>query len=182
MMPVDERHSYSRLYLLARIATALGGRVAEQQVFGDITTGAENDLQQATKLAREMVTRWGMSERIGSIFLAREQEAFVGRELGIGQEKEYSERLASQVDEEVQRIVGQQYAAVQQLLQHYRDQLEQLAQALLDREIVQQDELLQIAGGGGAAATLATPAGAGAGEGDAHRPTASPPEIATPVG
>lgn len=180
--PVDERHSYSRVYLLALIATALGGRVAEQQVFGDVTTGAENDLQQANRIAREMVTRWGMSERLGAIFLAGEQEKFLGGDMRVGQEKEYSERLASEVDAEVQRIIGERYATVQRLLQEYRAQLEQLAQALLDREIIRQDELQQIASGTVAPAALAAPAVERADEGDAHKPAAMPPEIPTPIG
>ncbi len=144
--PTDERHSYSRRYLLALIATALGGRVAEQMIFTDVTTGAENDLQQATRIAREMVMRWGMSDRVGSVFLAGEREVFLGREGVSGQEKPISERLASLVDDEVQRIIGEQYAEVRQLLEQHRDKLEQLAQALLEREVVEQDELERIAG------------------------------------
>jgi cell division protease FtsH len=163
----DERHSYSRSYVLALIATALGGRVAEQMVFGDITTGAENDLQQATRLAREMVTRWGMSERIGAIFLASEREVFLGREMGSGlrQETGFSEQMASRVDEEIQRIISEQYAAVQQLLQQYRDQLEQLAQALLDREVIAQAELQEIASRTASGVAPAAMALLGAGDG-----------------
>ncbi len=165
MEPVDERHSYSRHYLLAFLATVLGGRVAEQMVFGDVTTGAENDLQRATKLAREMVTRWGMSERIGAVFLAGEREIFLGNTAspGPGQEMAVSERMASLVDEEVQRIIGERYTAVQQLLQQYRDQLEVLAQALLDREVVEEEELQAIAGHTTDTATEAATALSGAG-------------------
>ena len=181
--PADERHSYSRRYVLALIATALGGRVAEQMVFGDITTGAENDLQQATRLAREMVTRWGMSERIGAIFLASEREVFLGREMGSGprQETGFSEQMASQVDEEIQRIIREQYAAVQQLLQQYRDQLEQLAQALLDREVITQAELQKIAGRTASGVAPAAMALLGTGGGNPHQTAAPPTELPTPI-
>jgi cell division protease FtsH len=174
--PADERHSYSRRYVLALIATALGGRVAEQIVFGDITTGAENDLQQATRLAREMVTRWGMSERIGAVFLASEREVFLGREVGSGlrQETGFSEQMASRVDEEIQRIISEQYAVVQQLLQQYRDQLEQLAQALLDREVIAQAELQEIAGREASGVAPAAMERVGAGDGNSHGPAALP--------
>ena len=179
--PPDERHSYSRRYLLARIATALGGRVAEQQVFGDVTTGAENDLQQSTKIAREMVTRWGMSEQIGAIFLASEREVFLGRDVNVGQEKEYSERLASQVDEEVQRIISEQYTAVRSLLQQHRDQLEQLAQALVEREVIEQEELQRIAGSSAVSAERSTIAGVGTDGRGSRQLEASTAELATPT-
>ncbi len=180
--PDDERHSYSRRYLLALIATALGGRVAEQQVFGDITTGAENDLQQATKIAREMVTRWGMSEQIGAIFLAGEREVFLGRDGSLGQAKEHSERLASQVDQEIQRIIGERYAAVRDLLQQHRDQLEQLAQALVEREVVEQEELQRITGSAAATVDLAAAAGAAGTNGRAsHQADTSTVELPTPA-
>ena len=83
IVPLDDRHNYPRSYLLARIAVGLGGRVAEELEIGEITTGAENDLKEVTKLAREMVIRWGMSPRIGSVFLGGEQEVFLGREVGL---------------------------------------------------------------------------------------------------
>ncbi|MGE5333916.1 MAG: ATP-dependent zinc metalloprotease FtsH [Nitrososphaerota archaeon] len=181
--PADERHSYSSRYLLVLIATALGGRVAEQLAFGDVTTGAENDLQRATGLAREMVTRWGMSERIGAIFLASEREVFLGRDMmpGPGQEPAFSERMAWLVDEEVQRIISERYAAVQQLLQQYRDQLEQLAQALLDREVVSQEELQEIAGDGAGAAVPATSSPPSASDSDSQQPGTSSTEVPTPI-
>ncbi len=182
--PTDERHSYSHRYLLALIATALGGRVAEQMEFGDVTTGAENDLQQATRIAREMVTRWGMSERVGAVFLASEREVFLGRDMSssLGQETAFSERMASLVDEEIQQIISERYAAVQQLLQQYQDQLEQLSQALLDREVVSEEELQEIAGRAVVVAAPAAMAHTGMDDSDSHRPAASLPELPTPVG
>ena len=141
MLPVDERQSYPRGYLLARLAVGLGGRVAEEQIIGEITTGAEDDLQTVTTLTREMVTRWGMSSKVGSMFLGREQEVFVGRELGLGQRQEYSEQMAAVIDEEVQRIINERYSYVQQLLCEHRDQLERLGHALLEQESLDEAQL-----------------------------------------
>ncbi|HEX8731971.1 MAG TPA: ATP-dependent zinc metalloprotease FtsH [Ktedonobacterales bacterium] len=178
MAPADERHSYSHQYLLVLLATMLGGRVAEQLVLEDVTTGAENDLQRATMIAREMVTRWGMSERVGAVFLAGEREVFLGRDgsASAGQEAAISERTAALVDEEIQRIISERYAAAQRLLQRYRDQLEQIAQALLDREVVTEEELLEIAG---RAETIAEPTSSAdltASDGAASQPEDSPTE------
>jgi cell division protease FtsH len=172
MAPADERHSYSHQYLLVLLATALGGRVAEQLVFEDVTTGAENDLQRATRIAREMVTRWGMSERVGAVFLASEREVFLGHDMsaGVGQEAAISERTAALVDEEVQRIISERYAAAQRLLQRYRDQLEQIAQALLDREVVTEEELLEIAGRAAAIADPTSSADLAASDGASSQP------------
>ena len=141
MVPVDERHSYPRSYLLARLAVGLGGRAAEETIIGEITTGAEDDLQAVTKLAHEMVTRWGMSSRIGAMFLGAEQEVFLGRELGVGQRQGYSERTASAIDAEVQRLIQECYVHVQHLLSAHRDQLERLGQALLEHESLEEEQL-----------------------------------------
>jgi len=141
MVPVDERHSYPRSYLLARLAVGLGGRAAEETIIGEITTGAEDDLQAVTKLAHEMVTRWGMSSRIGAMFLGAEQEVFLGRELGVGQRQGYSERTASAIDAEVQQLIQERYVHVQHLLSAHRDQLERLGQALLEHESLEEEQL-----------------------------------------
>jgi len=144
IMPADDRHNYPRSYLLARIAVGLGGRVAEEIAIGEITTGAENDLQNVTKLAREMVTRWGMSSRVGAVFLGGEREVFLGREVGLAARQEYSEQMAALIDEEVQRIINERYAYVQNLLTQNRDKLERLAQALLEHESVDEQQLRAI--------------------------------------
>lgn len=141
MVPVDERHSLPRSYLLARLAVGLGGRVAEELIIGEITTGAENDLQMVTKLAHEMVTRWGMSTRIGAMSLESEQGVFLGREVGLGQRQEYSEQTAAVVDTEVQQFITERYSYVQRLLTEHREQLERLGQALLEHESLEEDEL-----------------------------------------
>jgi cell division protease FtsH len=144
IIPIDERHNYPRSYLQARIAVGLGGRVAEEIEIGDITTGAENDLQEVTKLTREMVTRWGMSNRIGMVFLGGEQEVFLGREVGLREKQIYSEQTAALIDEEVHQQISEHYAHVQQLLKEHRTELEHLAHALLEQESLNEQQVLQI--------------------------------------
>ncbi len=144
IMPVDDRHNYPRSYLLNRIAVGLGGRVAEQVALGEITTGAENDLQNVTNLAREMVTRWGMSGRIGTVFFGRERDVFLGREMSLGSQREYSEETASAIDDEVHQIIAERYAYVQMLLTKYRPLLDEIARRLLEKEVVEEAELKAI--------------------------------------
>jgi cell division protease FtsH len=141
IVPIDDRHNYPRAYLLARMAVGLGGRVAEELETGDITTGAENDLEEVTKLAREMVTRWGMSQRIGAVFLGGEQEVFLGREVGLRERQGYSEQTAAAIDEEVQRLISERYSFVQHLLKQHHQELERLASALLARESLDEQQL-----------------------------------------
>src|SRR5207253_4011059 len=134
--PEDDRHSYSEQYLHARIVGAMGGRAAEEVVFETHTTGAENDMQQATDLARQMVTRWGMSEKLGPVTLAPREDPFLrGDGFGaFGSPKPYSEATAKIVDDEVERILQECYTEGLRLLREHRDALDRLAQALLDRE------------------------------------------------
>jgi cell division protease FtsH len=141
IMPIDDRHNYPRAYLLARLAMGLGGRVAEELENGEITTGAENDLQEVTRLAREMVTRWGMSPRIGTVFLGGEQEVFLGREVGLRERQSYSEQTAAIIDEEVQQLIAERYHYVQQLLSQHQEELERVAYALLERESLDEQQL-----------------------------------------
>jgi cell division protease FtsH len=141
IVPIDDRHNYPRHYLLARLAVGLGGRVAEELETGEITTGAENDLQEVTELAREMVTRWGMSRRIGTVFLGGEQEVFLGREVGLRERQSYSEQTAALIDEEVQQLIGERYTYVQQLLSQHHQELERLAHALLEQESLDEQQL-----------------------------------------
>ncbi len=143
-MPIDERHNYPRTYLLARLAVGLGGRVAEELETGEITTGAENDLKEVTELAREMVTRWGMSRRIGTVFLGGEQAVFLGREVGLRERQSYSEQTAALIDEEVQQLIGERYTYVQHLISEHREELERIAHALLERESLDEQQLHQL--------------------------------------
>jgi cell division protease FtsH len=141
IMPLDDRHNYPRSYLLGRIAVGLGGRVAEQTALNEITTGAENDLQNVTALAREMVTRWGMSNRVGTVFFGRERDVFLGREMSLGSQREYSEETAAAIDDEVRRIIADRYAYVETLLRKYRPILDELARKLLESEVLEENEL-----------------------------------------
>ncbi len=147
MMPIDDRHNYPRTYLLARLAVGLGGRAAEELEIGEITTGAENDLQEVTELAREMVTRWGMSQRIGTVFLGGEQEVFLGREIGLRERQSYSEHTAALIDEEVQELIAERYQYAQHLLSGHKKELEQVAYALLERESLDEQQLQQLVKG-----------------------------------
>src|SRR5256714_13720571 len=107
--PLDDRYNYSKEYLLTQIVTALGGRAAEQVAIGHITTGAENDLQRVTTIARQMVIRWGMSERLGTISFSERSSPFAGGNENVAPSG-YSEATAEAVDDEVERIVSTSYA------------------------------------------------------------------------
>jgi len=144
--PEDDRHNYSREYLVARITGAMGGRAAEEVVYGTLTTGAENDMQQATDLARQMVTRWGMSDRLGPVTLAPRGNPFLGGADGYTASQPYSETTATLVDAEVQRILQQAHDTGMRLIQEHRLALDALAAALVDKETLDEDEILQVTG------------------------------------
>ncbi len=127
--PLDDRYNYSKEYLEAQLVTALGGRAAEQVAIGHITTGAENDLQRVTAIARQMITLWGMSERLGTISYSEREDPFAGTTLATGS-REYSEKTASIIDEEVNRIVKWAYDQAVQLLKDHRETLDRIAKAL----------------------------------------------------
>src|ERR1700674_4229610 len=146
--PEDERHNYSEEYLRARITGAMGGRGAEEVVYGGRTTGAENDMQQATDLARQMVTRWGMSEKLGLVTLAPREDPFLAREPfgGFGGSRPYSEATAEVVDAEVERILQECYAEGVRLIREHRAQLDSLAHALLEHETLDEQEIIKVTG------------------------------------
>src|SRR5438876_4382094 len=127
--PLDDRYNYSKEYLEAQLVTALGGRAAEQVDIGHITTGAENDLQRVTAIARQMVTRWGMSERLGTISFSEREDPFAGTALATGS-REYSEQTATIIDEEVKRIVNWAYDRALSLLTSHRETLDGIAHSL----------------------------------------------------
>ncbi len=143
-MPAEDRHNYSRGYLMARIAYGLGGRVAEETALGDVTTGAENDFQNVTNLVREMVTRWGMSKRVGPVFYGSDREVFLGREMSLGQQREFSEHMAGIIDEEVEQLIDERYQYVKNVLATNRHLLDAVAAALLERETIDSTELQAI--------------------------------------
>jgi cell division protease FtsH len=124
----------------------LGGRVAEEVVYGTKTTGAENDIEQATNVARSMVTRWGMSDRLGMVQLAPRQNPFLGGMGGFGGDKPFSEETARLIDLEVQRIIGECHAEATRLLGKHRKSLDALAGALLERETLDEQEILAVTG------------------------------------
>ena len=131
----DEEISFTTVRdILARISVALGGRAAEKLVLDDITTGASEDIKYATHLAHDMVTRFGMSERVGLISYDSGEEMFLGRDLGVS--KTYSERTAAEIDDEVKSIISKQYNTALELLGQNRAKLDALADALIERETV----------------------------------------------
>ncbi len=138
--PLDDRYNYSKDYLLTQVVTALGGRAAEQVVFDRITTGAENDLQRVTAIARQMVTRWGMSERMGTISFSERQSPFAGGG-ETGAPSTYSEETAILIDEEVDRIVRTCYSQAVELLSTYRPTLDRIAQELRRQETIDAAQL-----------------------------------------
>ncbi len=141
--PLDDRYNYSKEYLEARLVTALGGRAAEQVALGHITTGAENDLQQVTAIARQMVTRWGMSERLGTISFSEREDPFAGTVLATGS-REYSEQTAVVIDEEVNRIVKWAYDRAVSLLAEHHDTLDGIARSLRLHETLDAKQLRAI--------------------------------------
>ena len=143
--PDSDRYNYPEAYLRARIVGMLGGRAAEEIVYGTKTTGAENDIEQATGLARRMVTRWGMSERIGLVQLAPKENAYLGSD-GFPGEKPFSEETAKAIDAEVLKIIGESHDEAKRLLTAYRKQLDALAEALLSRETLNEAEILEVTG------------------------------------
>jgi cell division protease FtsH len=140
--PVDDRFNYSEDYLRSRIVGALGGRAAERLVYGIVTTGAENDLQQVTVIAREMVTRWGMSPRVGPLNLGTEDGT---ASLGLAP-RPFSETTATLIDEEVRRIVEECHEEAERLLRDNRQKLDALARALLKEESLDEAEVLRVTG------------------------------------
>jgi cell division protease FtsH len=144
--PEDDRYNYPEAYLRARIVGALGGRSAEEIVYGTRTTGAESDIEQATDLARRMVTRWGMSDKLGAVELAPRDNPFLGGPGGYGGEKPFGEETARVVDSEVLRIVGECHDEARRLLSEHRKELDALARALLERETLDEEEILEVTG------------------------------------
>jgi cell division protease FtsH len=142
-LPVDERTSYGEDYLRARITSALGGRAAERLVYGVVTTGAENDLQQVTEIARRMVLRWGMSEKLGPIsFVAPQDEGLPPA----FRQQPYSEATSETIDAEVRRIVEECHRQAETLLAEHRTELDALAKALLEAESLDEAEIRKVTG------------------------------------
>lgn len=144
--PQTDRYNYPEAYLRARIIGMLGGRAAEEIVYGTRTTGAENDIEQATGIARNMVTRWGMSDAVGMVQLAPRQNQYLGDGAAYGSEKPYSEEMARIVDDEVRKIINECYLQAKVLLNANRTALDALAKALLERETLDEESILEVTG------------------------------------
>ena len=139
-LPDDDRHNYSRSYLEKNLAVLLAGRAAEEIIFDQLTTGAGNDIERATKMARKMVCQWGMSDTLGPLSLGENSEhVFLGRE--IAHHKDYSEQTAQLIDAEVKGFVTRAHAKAKQLLEENIDVLHALANALLERETISGEDI-----------------------------------------
>ncbi len=138
-IPVEDRHLYSRSHFLDELAVSLGGYASEKLVFNELTTGAADDLRKATDIARSLVTRFGMSEKIGPMTLGEKEELiFLGRELTT--ERNYSEQTARLIDEEVKRLIDQAYEQAKGILTDRRLKLDEVAQLLIEKETIERDE------------------------------------------
>ncbi|CQR72953.1 ATP-dependent zinc metalloprotease FtsH [Sporomusa ovata DSM 2662] len=144
MLPKEDRYYATKTELLEQLNTLLGGRVAEAVVLGEISTGAQNDLERATDLTRKMITEYGMSEVLGPITFGRrqEQQVFLGRD--ISRDRNYSEEVASSIDKEVRRLIDAAYAKTEEMLKDNIDKLHLVAEALLERETLEGEELAQL--------------------------------------
>jgi cell division protease FtsH len=142
-LPIDDRYTYSKDFLVKTLLVLLGGRAAEEICLKHMTTGAGNDIERATDLARKMVTEWGMSEKLGPLaFGKKEEQIFLGRE--IAQHKDYSEKTAEEIDREVKGLVTDAYRKSRKLLEDNLDILEAFAMRLLDVESMDGKEIDQL--------------------------------------
>ncbi len=143
-MPEEDKYLVSKEELKQKIAGIMGGRAAEEVVFGDVTSGAENDIQHATQLARRMVTQWGMSERVGTVQMGHKDElVFLGRDLG--EQRNYSEEVAALIDEEVKHLIDEAYETARRILTERRAAMDAVVQRLEVEETIdaaQLDEIL----------------------------------------
>jgi cell division protease FtsH len=143
MLPKEDRYMATRNELLDRVTGLLGGRVAEEIVFGEVSTGASNDFEKATGIVRAMITEYGMSEKLATMTFGRPQgQVFLGRDLG--SEQNYSDRIAYEIDMEMQEMIRTCYNRAKSLLLEKRDKLELLAQTLLKRETLDEQQIRQL--------------------------------------
>jgi cell division protease FtsH len=143
-LPIDERHGYYKDFLLNNIAVLMGGRAAEELIFNHFSTGAGNDIERASKLARKMVCEWGMGKMGPVSFGKKEEHIFLGREMANA--KDYSEKTAMEIDDEIKEIVYAAYAKASNILKHRRKELDELANVLLEKETLNSDEIDLILG------------------------------------
>ncbi len=178
-LPVDDKHNYSREYLEDQIAMLLGGRIAEELTQDDITTGAGNDFDRATDLARKMVCKWGMSEAIGLLtFGKKEEQIFLGRDFS--QRADHSPDTASKIDEEITAIVRRNYDRAREVLKTHKRELTRIAEELLIRESLNADQVKQLANGLPLEDPVAAEAPASPADGETDHPEERP-TIVSPV-
>ncbi len=178
-LPSEEKHNWSKEQLEARIAVAMGGRIAEETTFQQITTGAQNDIEQATEMARKMVCEWGMSEALGPLTYGRKEEAiFLGKEFN--RHQDYSEDTALKIDAEVKRIVSQQYERATGILTENRPVLVRLAEALLEHEVLDALQVKQLLAGEPLTVKVAPPSPAAPPQPHARTEDERPPGIVPP--
>ena len=144
-LPIDDRHNYTREYLKTDLAILMGGRLAEELFLNQMSTGAGNDIERATEMARKMVCEWGMSDLGPLTFGKKEEQIFLGRE--ISQHRDYSEDTAIKIDGEVRKLVNQGYETAKNILEGSRDTLQKIAAALLEREVLDASEVLLLVDG-----------------------------------
>jgi cell division protease FtsH len=145
-LPEQDRYAYDRQYLLSRIAVLFGGRIAEEVFMNQMTTGASNDFERATQMARDMVTRYGMSDALGPmVYAENEGEVFLGR--SITKTTHVSEETMRKVDAEIRRIIDEQYGLARRLIEENRDKVEAMARALLEWETIDAEQIDDIIGG-----------------------------------
>ncbi|WP_211435921.1 hypothetical protein [Candidatus Kuenenia stuttgartiensis] len=143
ILPEEDRHYYPKQYLVNKLTVALAGRCAEKLIFNDVSTGAQNDLKEATALAEKMVAQWGMSDKIGPLSLGRgEDHPFLGRELAF--QKRYSEDMAWLMDQEIQKIILEAEARASEILKNNQSSLEKLAEALIKEETLEKEDVEKI--------------------------------------
>jgi cell division protease FtsH len=144
-LPIDDRHNYYKNYLETEIAILMGGRIAEELFLNCMSTGAGNDIERATEMARKMVCEWGMSDLGPMTFGKKEEQIFLGRE--IAQHRDYSEDTAIKIDQEVRKLVNKGYTTAKQILLDNRDVLERIARALIEREVLDANEIKMLVEG-----------------------------------
>ncbi|MGH7863211.1 MAG: ATP-dependent metallopeptidase FtsH/Yme1/Tma family protein, partial [Candidatus Dormibacteraceae bacterium] len=142
-LPAEDKYLISKEELKQQIAGIMGGRVAEEVVFGDVTSGAENDIQRATQMARRMVTQWGMSEKVGTVTMGHKEElVFLGRDLG--EQRTYSEEVAAVIDEEVKSIISEGYETARRILTEQRPNMDRVVERLQQEETLDARQLEEI--------------------------------------
>jgi cell division protease FtsH len=144
-LPLDDKHAYTKEYLEAQLAILMAGRIAEEIFIKRVTTGAGNDIERATELARKMVCEWGMSELGPLSFGKKDEQIFLGRE--IAQHRDYSEATAIKIDDEVKRLVQDAYHRARKIIEEHSGALARIAEALLEREVLDGAEVNQLIDG-----------------------------------